>query len=421
MESMTNSNGHWLTIEPYVFIFKGKTKYVLYNSLSKCSKKIMVKGNEMIVAVLEQLLKMKNLYAIDLPDLYWYNDQFQQFIQDLKDGYFGDTFSKSLFKYRPISLPPVVKIKNSSQNINQYEELQGNDTYLRFLHELSVYLLGKCELNCAFCDCYYKQVPFCHKSDCQFSEQDLDLLLDMISKSPNLSILNIFGGNVLKYEHLNHLLDEIILISHPVEVRVFVYYKLCIGSDLARLVNQYGIHLHILFDFDDFDSESMSVFNMKSIIGHVTYDFVCKDEEEYGYIIGLINTHRVRDFNIFPFYDNNDAFFRKLVYSAEDEILEAEHSRKNIFAKQLFNVFYYGKMIVSANKQVLDCINGTCIGKIQDGVIELVKKCLNDGSSWFRTRDKLKPCSDCAYRFLCPPPSNYEIAIGKPNLCTVKP
>ena len=31
----------------------------------------MVKGNEMIVAVLEQLLKMKNLYAIDLLDFYW--------------------------------------------------------------------------------------------------------------------------------------------------------------------------------------------------------------------------------------------------------------------------------------------------------------------------------------------------------------
>jgi len=418
---MTHYNEHWLTIEPYVFIFKGKTSFILFNSLSKCTKKIEVKGNEMIVAALDQLLKMENLYAIDLPDNYWDDKQFQQFIQDLKDGYFGDTYSKLLFKYRPISLPPFVKIKNSFQNISKYKELQGYDTYLFFLHELSVYLFGKCGLNCSYCDRYYKQIPFCHKSNSQFSEQDLDLLLDMISKSPNLSMLNIFGGDVLKYEHLNYLLDRIVLASRHIDLQVFIYYKLCVGSDLDRLVNQYGIHLHILFDFDDFDGESLSVFNMKSMIEHVTYDFVCKNEEEYGHIIGLINTHCVRDFNIFPFYDNNDAFFRKLVYSTEDEILEAEHSRKIIFAKQLFNVFYYGKMTIFSDQYVYDCINGNCIGKTQDGVIELVKKCLNDKSSWFKTRDKLKPCSDCAFRYLCPPPSNYEFVIGKPNLCMIKP
>ncbi len=418
---MTYYNGHWLVIEPYVFIFKGKTKYVLFNSLSQGSKIIMVKGNGTIVAALDQLIKKENLYAIELPGLYWYNDQFQQFVQDLKNGYFGDAFSKTLFKYRPISLPPVVKIKNSFQNINQYKALQGNNTYLGFLHELSVYLNGKCELNCVSCDCYYKQIPFCHKSDYQYSEQDLYLLLNMISKSPNLSILNIFGGNILRYKYLNHLLDEILLISHPVEVRVFVYYKLCVGSDWDRLVNQYGVHLHILIDFDEFDRDFFSIFKMISFTKNVTYDFVCINKEEYNLIHELINMHHIQDFNILPYYDNNDAFFEKFVYTTEDEVLEAKHSRKNILAKQLFNVYYYGKMVVSADKQVFDCINYACIGKIQDGTIELVKKCLNSQSAWFLTRDKLKPCSDCAFRYLCPPPSNYELVIGKPNLCTIKP
>lgn len=31
------------------------------------------------------------------------------------------------------------------------------------------------------------------------------------------------------------------------------------------------------------------------------------------------------------------------------------------------------------------------------------------------------PCNACIYQWLCPSPSNYELAIGKPNLCHVKP
>lgn len=42
-----------------------------------------------------------------------------------------------------------------------------------------------------------------------------------------------------------------------------------------------------------------------------------------------------------------------------------------------------------------------------------------EGKSWFNIRNQ-PPCNSCIYQWLCPPPSNYEIAIGRPNLCHVK-
>lgn len=40
-------------------------------------------------------------------------------------------------------------------------------------------------------------------------------------------------------------------------------------------------------------------------------------------------------------------------------------------------------------------------------------------NNWMKIRNK-KPCSNCIYQYLCPPPSKYESMIGKMNLCHIK-
>lgn len=61
------------------------------------------------------------------------------------------------------------------------------------------------------------------------------------------------------------------------------------------------------------------------------------------------------------------------------------------------------------------------IGDSEEKISELVFKEMKNGKAWFLTRDKVSPCKDCLFRYLCPSPSNYELVIGKPNLCHVKP
>jgi pseudo-rSAM protein len=65
-------------------------------------------------------------------------------------------------------------------------------------------------------------------------------------------------------------------------------------------------------------------------------------------------------------------------------------------------------------------VNQTPLGTIDDTVYSIVYKEFTDGKSWFKVRN-LTPCKDCIFQWLCPSPSNYEIAIGRPNLCHVKP
>jgi pseudo-rSAM protein len=60
------------------------------------------------------------------------------------------------------------------------------------------------------------------------------------------------------------------------------------------------------------------------------------------------------------------------------------------------------------------------LGTIEDDIRELIYKELTEGKSWLRIRD-VEPCCNCVYQWLCPSPSDYELAIGKPNLCHIIP
>ena len=60
------------------------------------------------------------------------------------------------------------------------------------------------------------------------------------------------------------------------------------------------------------------------------------------------------------------------------------------------------------------------IGKLTGRASNTIRNELKRGTSWRRTRDSLPVCKECLCKYLCPSPSNYELAIGKSNLCHVK-
>jgi pseudo-rSAM protein len=71
------------------------------------------------------------------------------------------------------------------------------------------------------------------------------------------------------------------------------------------------------------------------------------------------------------------------------------------------------------DNQVYANVNMESLGTIHDTIYSLIYKELTEGKSWLRIRDQ-KPCADCIYQWLCPAPSNYEIVLGKYNLCNIK-
>lgn len=116
----------------------------------------------------------------------------------------------------------------------------------------------------------------------------------------------------------------------------------------------------------------------------------------------------------------NYAFFNHHVFLNESDLNEIKLSKAEIFAHQALNTNDFGKLTIMPDGKVYANPHFPVLGTIEDDIRELVYKELVNGTSWRRIRD-MKPCCDCVYQWLCPSPSDYELAIGKPNLCHIKP
>jgi pseudo-rSAM protein len=113
-------------------------------------------------------------------------------------------------------------------------------------------------------------------------------------------------------------------------------------------------------------------------------------------------------------------FFKENIFLSKEDILSTHISIKNIFANQSINIFDFGKINIMPDGNVFSNLNHPSLGNIYtSSIYDLVRKELFEGKSWLRIRNQA-PCNECVYQWLCPPPTNYEIAIGYTNLCHVK-
>ena len=110
---------------------------------------------------------------------------------------------------------------------------------------------------------------------------------------------------------------------------------------------------------------------------------------------------------------------RENIYLNVEDILSTSWSKNEIFANQQLNTNDFGKIRIATNGYIYANPNYQPIGKWDDDYKKLIYNELRHGNSWRRTRDKQAICKECIYKYLCPSPSNYEIAIQKPNLCNL--
>lgn len=119
--------------------------------------------------------------------------------------------------------------------------------------------------------------------------------------------------------------------------------------------------------------------------------------------------------------DKTRLSFEECIYIDQEELDSIELDRQGIFALQALNTNDFGKITILTNGKVYANVNEKPLGNIQDNLKGMLCEELEKGTSWRRTRYNLEPCSQCRYKLICPSPSNYELAIGKNNLCHINP
>ena len=406
------NKNYWLYIASHVYCCIKDIQAILYNTKTGMS---FVIDDKDIILLLQSLHEKKNLGAVFCTGKLLSKTPYKEFITDFCQKGMGDIVDVVLLPEKPIQMMPVLNLQSDVSKLPK-EEI-GKDV-LHYLLELNIYLHNECELHCPNCDNFYRQSLCCSKNNGGKSKDKLDInvLKNILYQIRDGSVgkLNLLGGNIFKYPFYS-VLPELLANFR--------------GS--AYFWNHYANFNDEEVIFSDFYYVVVVTFPVENKLldccfnilrnNNAKYHFYITNIEEYEKAEYLIEEYKINDYTIHPIYiGQNDDFFRKYIYSRHEDIYQIKLSFHQIFAHQKMNTNNFGTLTILPDCEVYGNINAPALGDIKDNtLLYIIEKEMIENTAWRQVRDMV-PCNECIYQYLCPSPSNYELVIGKPNLCHVK-
>lgn len=407
----------YLTLEPYVYSSIGKRSVLLYNTLNK---KILESDSPPVVKLVSRLLQADKLQVLKLDWRRVKNDRdIDGFIEKAKELFMIDWFPARKNGNKPVQFVPMIGLnKDIDKRRSVYDFAKQGIQYLK---NLTLYINSQCERDCGLCGGAYKQFPCCFSGAAPGPELSIETITNILSDVPSLTHLNILGGNILTYSKFPEL---IALLNETNARKTFhIHYSNLIGAEIDfDLFKQPGFMLNVLVPFPLGKSklqEALAQPVKKDLYFNV--NFILQSEKELHEAGETAERMHIDRFSFSPFYNGRSkSFFKKRVYIKRKNLIEAKPTIKEIFSRKVINRNYFGKLTVMSSGDLYANLNEKPIGNIKTGSIRaLLYKGLPESRSWLHTRDKVTPCRECHYCFLCPSISNYEYAVGKHNLCTL--
>lgn len=401
---------YWFYLFPGTFIWTKVRDGIVYNSENGESFRFEYAGP--LKAIVDELNRIESLYRILVRDEDLMNPEIKSFINSAIGISAGDLLPESNGIKRPISYKPELRVRDDARFYKWRHNNGIGGNVVDNLNGLIFYINGS---SCGS-DEYYKQAIFPFKSTSTLERDRIEDFTLKCRRSPYLSNVSLVG-NIWEYPDYNLLIDNLTRIGTRVTIYCLVGDMLSNLNKIDRLINHYeNVSLHTLIDdygvATDFFQNAGDVDD-----ANMYYSFFCKNEAEYGSAIELTDKFNLQNTDVIPLYvGNNLEFFEDYVYVTEDEILNSKLSKREVLAHQGLNTHFFGKLHIMPDGSIYANCNNSAIGSINDLPYDVIYKEVQEGESWLSIRDK-EPCCECVYQWLCPSPSNYELVIGKSNLC----
>lgn len=406
---------YWFYLEPYTFIFQAGDHVIIYNTLN--SAYLLVPNDAFTLEILNQLNDASNGYCLTLDENQLSNTVFKQFAQKVQENFSGGLVVAESEMSKPFLFKPMLFLNTNIRKSQEKDLSFLGERILENLNEVTLYLpeMEERSYKDRYVDCYKQMLhPISWNSECLKVSDYLSFLLDL--NASGVSKVNILSGNLARNEYF---LD---LYSTIVGCRFKKSYYLLFDNLLRKCKDwllekdtEMTVLVHSGFDQKCVE-EWVDFFSSYNVI----WQFVVSSEKDVQEVelLDLPTTVRME---LKPYYTgSNMTFFRKYIFSSLEDIIAEPLSRKTIFRRQTLNENFFGKLTVLPSGKVYANVNCNPIGCYpQDSLKKLVFKELTHSSAWFRLRDQ-QPCCECVNKYLCPSVSNYELVIGRDNLCTVK-
>lgn len=382
---MKNVSDYWFTIEPYVFVDIKSKHVLLYNTLDGVT---IESTNEKIVELLQETLQEENCGVALLTHERYRQEEICCFVDELREKFMGDVINVSLSDGKPVQILPFYNY-SKEQELYKKNNFSSYKNILEKLFEISLHIDATTNIT--------KLIHF------------------LITLPKNLTF-NIVGNmeEVPNYGELFSYLDH---CSSPKNL-------LCSYKNIIALqpifAHNFSYQISVSFPINvERWNHAMKVLLSQAL--PVEFVFEVSSEEDVQLSEQLIEQHQIDKYRLKPNYTgNNIRFFENEVFLSKEDILSSPMTMKDFFARQAMNLYDFGKITILPNGDVYANLNHPSLGNIYvNNIQEILHKEVEEGKSWFRVRNQA-PCTDCVYQWICPSPSNYEIAIGRSNLCHVK-
>jgi len=385
MTSMNTAVDYWFTIEPYVFAGTTSKCVLLYNTLDG----VTIESDKIeVIELLQELSNEDNCGVVLLTNTRYKQKVVTGFISELREKYMGDVIDVSLSKGKPVQLLPYFNFPNK-QGIYKKHNFSPLKNVLENLSEISIHVDSTTIVT--------KLIPFLHS----------------IPGSPTFNII----GNIDDAQNYRELLS--FFEQHLSPKNMLCSYQNVIPLQPTFDNNfSYRIAVNFPIDVQQWNRSRQLLLNQTL---QVEYIFDVTSDDDCQYAECLVEQYQIKKYRLNPVYTgDNIRFFEENVFLTKEDILATPMSIKDFFSRQAMNIYDFGKINIMPNGDAYANLNHPVLGNIYtDNIYEIIQKEIDEGQSWFRIRNEA-PCTDCVYQWLCPPPSNYEIAIGRPNLCHVK-
>jgi pseudo-rSAM protein len=421
LNKQDNRQTYWFYLDNYIYAAWKKDSALLYNPLTG---HVQEYPNEPgIVKFLKRLHHPRNLLVIPVKQRDLKDPALARLVRDARQNFMGDLVEQSRSNGKPVQMLPIVKIHRDVERMKRETSRSIGEDMMKYINELNLYLHNQCRQSCSICGTAHRQFLHCAKDSGpkqQLSPGQIVYLLDHLDRG-SLDTVNLLGGNPFDYEHWDELLQ--LLAPRDIKKILVCHYKNLPGREKeVRTLKEKSWHMKIMVDFPlDKPSLEQALATAAPLSSYRTIHFIVKSEEEFQQADALIESMGLETAEFHAYYDGtNENFFRAGVFIDRQSIAGSRPPTRDIHARQMINPLNFGNLTVLANGKVHANVNKKPLGKLgKISLYDMVFKEMKNGNSWRRTRNKVKPCADCLYCFICPPLSNYEYALGRNNLCDI--
>ena len=407
---------YWLITDSYTYVVIKNGEMLLYNTENG---EFLETSYDVCLQLFNKLQERNNLGVVALDEKYIQDSACISFIEKAIDKKIVTTTEIKIEFPKPIVLLPILNLQRDVDRMKKENKFHVGDELLTYITEINIYINEECKLNCKHCDLYYKQTEFCTRGvENHILKPEVIKGLLMQLRYSSVRKINILGGDILSYPYWEELSN--VLKIYDYDFHYWTYYKNFSKTENWLKANDL-LYKEILID-SPIDKEIIQqCLSQYSKDKNVRFNFLIENKAQYAVIKQLSSLFYSKHFHLIPvFTRNNIDFFKKYIYLNKEDILSKTIIQRKIFCNQTVNTNNFGKLYILPNGEVRANRTSISIGNIfEDILLKIIYNELVKNTAWRKIRDG-RPCDNCLYQFLCPPPSNYESLIGIKNLCNVK-